>query len=138
RDVERDATVDQERTDRLQACADGFPQTRKAELRNPTPRSGTLRQEHGEEMKFQPGQIMATPGALDAFRASGESPLAFLERHLAGDWGELDEHGTRENELSLQHGWRLLSAYTLSTGVKVWCITEADRSVTTFLLPDEY
>jgi len=89
-------------------------------------------------MKFHPGQIMATPGALDAFRASGESPLAFLERHLAGDWGELDEHDTRENELSLQHGWRLLSAYTLNTGVKVWCITEADRSATTFLLPDEY
>ena len=89
-------------------------------------------------MKFQPGQIVATPGALDAFETSGEAPLAFLERHLAGDWGELDEHDTRENELSLQHGWRLLSAYTLSTGVKVWCITEADRSVTTFLLPDEY
>ena len=89
-------------------------------------------------MKFQPGQIVATPGALDAFEASGESPLAFLERHLAGDWGELDEHDTRENELSLQHGWRILSAYTLNTGVKVWVITEADRSATTFLLPDEY
>lgn len=81
---------------------------------------------------------MATPGALEAFRASGDSPLAFLERHLAGDWGELDEHDVRENELSVQHGWRILSAYTLSTGVKVWIITEADRSVTTFLLPDEY
>jgi hypothetical protein len=89
-------------------------------------------------IKFSPGSIVATPGALEAFRASGESPLAFLERHLAGDWGELDEHDTRENELSLQHGWRILSAYTLSTGVKFWIITEADRSVTTFLLPDEY
>jgi len=89
-------------------------------------------------VKFQPGQIVATPGALEAFRASGESPLAFLERHLAGDWGELDEHDRHENELSLQHSWRLLSAYTLSTGVKFWIITEADRSVTTFLLPDEY
>jgi hypothetical protein len=81
---------------------------------------------------------MATPGALEAFEASGESPLAFLERHLAGDRGELDENDVHENELSLQHGWRLLSAYKLSTGVKVWIITEADRSVTTFLLPDEY
>jgi hypothetical protein len=89
-------------------------------------------------VKFQPGQLMATPGALEAFRASGESPLAFLARHLAGDWGEIDEHDVRENELSLQHGWRILSAYTLSTGVKFWIITEADRSVTTFLLPDEY
>ena len=69
---------------------------------------------------------MATPGALDAFEASGESPLAFLERHLAGDWGELSPEDIRENELSLQHGWRLLSAYRLSTGVKVWVITEAD------------
>jgi hypothetical protein len=75
---------------------------------------------------------------LEAFRASGESPLTFLQRHLAGDWGELDERDTRENELSLQHGWRTLSAYTLTTGVKVWIITEADPSVTTFLLPDEY
>jgi len=89
-------------------------------------------------MKFQPGRVMATPGALGAFEASGESLLAFLERHLAGDWGDLSPEDLRENELSLQHGWRLLSAYTLSTGVKVWCITEADRSVTTFLLPDEY
>ena len=89
-------------------------------------------------MKFQPGQIMATPGALDAFEASGESPLAFLERHLDGDWGDLSPEDIRENELSLQHGWRLLSAYRLSTGVKVWIITEATRESTTILLPSEY
>ena len=88
--------------------------------------------------KFSPGQIAATPGALDAFRASGESPLPFLERHLAGDWGELDENDVRENELGLREGFRLLSSYTLRTGVKFWVITEADRSVTTFLLPEEY
>jgi hypothetical protein len=89
-------------------------------------------------MKFQPGQIVATPGALEAFRASGESPLTFLQRHLAGNWGELDEYDTRENELSLQQGWRILSAYTLSTGVKIWIITEATREPTTILLPSEY
>jgi hypothetical protein len=50
--------------------------------------------------KFGPGSVVATPGALEAFRASGESPLTFLQRHLAGDWGDLDEHDTRENELS--------------------------------------
>ncbi|MGB9237037.1 MAG: hypothetical protein WCC04_21725 [Terriglobales bacterium] len=88
--------------------------------------------------KFSPGQIVATPGALDALRASGESPLSFLERHLAGDWGELGETDVRENELSLQHGWRILSCYRLSTGVRFWVITEADRSATTFLLPEEY
>jgi hypothetical protein len=88
--------------------------------------------------KFGPGSVVATPGALEAFRASGESPLTFLQRHLAGDWGDLDEHDTRENELSLQHGWRILSAYTLSTGVKIWIITEATRESTTILLPSEY
>ena len=52
--------------------------------------------------------------------------------------GDVDEHDRHENELSFQRGWRLLSSYTLSTGVKFWIITEADGSVTTFLLPDEY
>ena len=88
--------------------------------------------------KFSPGQIVATPAALEAFRASGQSPLDFLQRHLTGDWGELDENDVRENELSVEQQWRILSAYTLSTGVKFWIITEADRSVTTFLLPGEY
>jgi hypothetical protein len=89
-------------------------------------------------MTFQPGQIVATPGVLEAFRASGESPLTLLQRHLAGDWRDLSLEDIRENELRLHHGWRTLSAYTLRTGVKFWIITEPDRSVTTFLLPDEY
>ena len=84
------------------------------------------------------GLVVATPGVLEAFRASGDDPIGYLVRHIAGDWGDVDEHDRRENELSLQHGWHLLSAYTLSTGVKIWIITEADRSVTTFLLPEEY
>jgi hypothetical protein len=88
--------------------------------------------------KFSPGQVVATPAALEAFRTSGESPLTYLQRHLAGDWGELDDNDVRENELSLHHGWRILSCYRLSTGVKFWVITEGDRSATTFLLPEEY
>jgi hypothetical protein len=88
--------------------------------------------------KFSPGSIVATPGALEAFRASGESPLTFLQRHLAGDWGELSTEDIRENELSLVHGFHLLSAYRLSDGTKIWVITEADRSSTCFLLPEEY
>jgi hypothetical protein len=90
------------------------------------------------EPKFSPGSVVATPGALKAFRASGDDPLAYLIRHLGGDWGDVDEHDRHENELSLERGWRLLSAYTLKTGVKVWLITEADHSATTFLLPEEY
>jgi hypothetical protein len=89
-------------------------------------------------VKFDPGRIVATPGALAAFEASGEEPLAFLLRHVEGDWGELSLEDIRENERSLEHGWRLLSAYTLSTGVKFWIITEADRSSTCILLPPEY
>ena len=88
--------------------------------------------------KFEPGQIVGTPGALEAFRASGDDLLAYLLRHIAGDWGDVDEHDRHENELSLQNGWRLLSAYTLSDGMRIWVITEADRSATTFLLPEEY
>jgi hypothetical protein len=88
--------------------------------------------------KFSPGQIVATPAALEAFRASGQSPLEFLQRHLAGDWGELSPEDIHENELSVEHGWRVLSCYRLSTGVKFWIITEANRRATTFLLPEEY
>lgn len=88
--------------------------------------------------KFQPGRIVATPGALAALEASGEAPIRYLARHIAGDWGDVDEHDRRENALSLIHGFRLLSAYTLTSGTKIWIITEADRSVTTFLLPEEY
>jgi hypothetical protein len=89
-------------------------------------------------VKFQPGQIVATPGALAAFEEASQSPIEFLRPHLAGDWGELSPEDARENELSVVHDWRILSAYTLSTGTKVWVITEADRSSTCFLLPDEY
>lgn len=89
-------------------------------------------------IKFSPGSIVATPGALAALEASGADPMAYLVRHIAGDWGDVDEHDRRENELSLQNGFRLLSAYTLKTGTKIWIITEADRSATTVLLPEEY
>jgi hypothetical protein len=89
-------------------------------------------------VKFHPGQIVATPGALAALSASGENVLDYFERHLAGDWGEVDEHDRKENELSLREGFRLLSAYTLRDGAKIWVITEADRSSATILLPEEY
>ena len=64
--------------------------------------------------------------------------MAYLVRHIAGDWGNVDEHDRRENELSLVRGFRLLSAYTLNSGTQIWIITEADRSATTLLLAEEY
>jgi len=80
---------------------------------------------------------LATPGALRLLRDAGEDPLSYVFRHASGDWGDLDAHDRRENERSLEHGWRLLSSYPVGEG-RVWVITEADRSVTTILLPDEY
>ena len=89
-------------------------------------------------MKFQLGSLVATPGALQALEQAGQSPMEFLQRHAAGDWGEVDAHDKAENEYSLQQGFRLLSAYRLADGTKIWIITEADRSSTTLLLPEEY
>lgn len=88
--------------------------------------------------RFPLGQVVATPGALDALLMAGQTPAVFLRRHITGDWGEVDEQDRRGNEWSLAHGFRLLSAYILSTGTRVWVITEADRSSTTILLPTEY
>lgn len=88
--------------------------------------------------KFPLGKVVATPGALDALKQAGQDPWRLLARHQKGDWGELSEEDKQENELSVEKGFRILSAYTLRTGVKLWIITEADRSVTTLLLPHEY
>lgn len=86
--------------------------------------------------RFSLGSIVATPGALATL--THEEILAALGRHVRGDWGELCEEDAKENELSVREGFRLLSAYRSLSGVKFWIITEADRSVTTILLPDEY
>ncbi len=89
-------------------------------------------------VKFDLGQVVATPGALAAFEQCGESPADYLRRHQSGDWGDLCREDRQENEYSLLHGFRLLSAYRLRNDVKVWVISEADRSSTTILLPSEY
>jgi hypothetical protein len=88
--------------------------------------------------RFGLGQVVATPGALAALEESGEQPCEFLARHAAGDWGDLSEEDRNENQISLELGFRLLSSYRLKDGAKLWIITEADRSSTTLLLPDEY
>jgi hypothetical protein len=88
--------------------------------------------------RFLMGRLVATPGAIDAMEKAGQNPLEFLQRHWRGDWGEVGPEDAAENELSVAKGFRIMSVYKLATGVKVWVITEADRSVTTILLPDEY
>ena len=87
---------------------------------------------------FPLGQVVATPGALAALEKTGQQPGEFLARHVSGDWGNLDTHDIAENEFSLQHNLRLLSAYHTSAGEKLWVITEADRTSTCILLPEEY
>src|SRR5260370_4691634 len=87
---------------------------------------------------FPLGQIVATPGALAALERAKQTATCFLARHATGDWGELEPTDIAENEYSMAHGFRLLSSYQTGAGEKLWIITEADRSVTTLLLPDEY
>ena len=87
---------------------------------------------------FTLGQVVATPGALSALQKAEQQPAEFLDRHVNGDWGEVLEEDKRENEFSVQHGFRILSAYTTTAGDKIWLLTEADRSFTTILLPSEY
>ena len=87
---------------------------------------------------FPLGQIVATPGAIDALTRANQQPHDFLNRHVAGEWGELENEDKAENDYSLQHGFRILSSYVTVAGEKLWVITEADRSATTLLLPEEY
>jgi len=88
---------------------------------------------------FSLGQVVATPGALTALQKAGQGPQEFLSRHVYGDWGDLCDEDRKENLFSLERGFRLLSRYRTNAGdTKVWVITEADRSVTTILLAEEY
>lgn len=86
---------------------------------------------------FPPGHIVATPGALAAI-GNGDTLARLLSRHLTADWGDLDADDWRANTDALHDGTRLLSAYHLDDGTKIWIITEADRSSTCVLLPSDY
>lgn len=84
------------------------------------------------------GQVAITSGARDALTACGQEARSFLLRHLRGDWGDVTPRDQAANDRALRDGDRLLSAYTVGDGVTLWIITEADRSATTLLLPNEY
>jgi hypothetical protein len=88
--------------------------------------------------RFSPGTIVATPGALAALEATAESAFPYLNRHLRGDWGIVSKADGRLNDRATHEDTRVLSAYTLKDGTKIWIITEADRSSTCILLPEEY
>ena len=87
---------------------------------------------------FELGQVVATPGALAALERAHQAPGEFVARHVAGDWGEVPEEDKTENEVSILNGYRILSAYRTKLGDRLWILSEADRSVTTVLLPEEY
>jgi len=88
------------------------------------------------ESKFPLGLLSATRRLLE--QVSHEDVGVALFRHAVGDWGDLSEEDRATNDAALRDGGRLLSAYTSSVGVQFWIITEADRSATTILLPDDY
>jgi len=93
--------------------------------------------------KFPLGQVVATPGAVEALEKSGESPNKFLSKHVAGDWGDMSLDDKKLNDEALIDHSRIMSSYKTSKGTKLWVITEAaddtgHRECTTILLPEEY
>ena len=87
---------------------------------------------------FALGNVVATPGALDLLDRAATNAAELLQRHQSGDWGNVPPDDAEENLHAIQYGGRLLSSYKLNGNEKLWIITEADRSVTTLLLPQEY
>lgn len=87
---------------------------------------------------FNLGKVVSTPGALDALERAGTPAWELLAKHGRGDWGIVDDEDKQANDAAVSEGSRILSAYRVNTGEKIWVITEADRSSTCLLLPDEY
>ena len=96
------------------------------------------------QSKFPLGQLVMTSGVAARLGEDGENPefdrfvSKSILRHAQGDWGDICESDKRENNVSLLHNFRLFSSYEQEGVPKIWIITEADRSVTTVLFPDEY
>jgi hypothetical protein len=100
---------------------------------------------NAKNIRFKPGRVLATPGAIEALESSGQSLWHYLALHLSGNWGVVDDEDKAANEEALKDGSRLLSAYLLDDAAqtKIWVLTEAadengNREATTALLPDEY
>lgn len=87
---------------------------------------------------FSLGRVVATPGALEELETLGVTPLSLLDRHIAGDWSDMDKEDQQANRQAIKEGSRVFSSYRFPPDTKIWVITEADRSATTILLPEEY
>jgi hypothetical protein len=88
--------------------------------------------------RFLLGRLLATPGALNAFAATGEDPIDYIVRHMNLDPGLLGADDQLQNVRAVRESTRVFSAYELRDGTRIWVITEADRSATTIMLPEEY
>lgn len=91
-----------------------------------------------KEKLFPLGSIVATPDAIRLLADAGKTVVEFISRHETGDWGDLCEEDVEVNREALKNGYRIMSCYHPVPGSRLWIITEADRSVTTLLLPSEY
>jgi hypothetical protein len=89
-------------------------------------------------VRLRLGQLVATPGAIAAMAKAAQDPADLLARHRSGDWGDLDAEDKAANDAAIAQGGRILSAYHLPNGTKLWIITEADRASTCILVPEEY
>lgn len=88
--------------------------------------------------QFPTGQLVITQDVAELIRQGRLNPGAYLSRHLNGDWGDLCDEDRHANDAALKSGDRLLSSYQVTPDLKLWIITEWDRSATTLLLPEEY
>ena len=86
--------------------------------------------------KFKLGRIMVTPNALTSI--TQEEILVGIQRHQAGDWGDVTPESRVANDHALKAGMRIRSAYLSACGIPFWILTEADRSKSTVLLPQDY
>ncbi|MCB1984424.1 MAG: hypothetical protein H6936_08395 [Burkholderiales bacterium] len=97
----------------------------------------SIGKEHSPPL-FPLGKVVATPNALDALDRAAVNAMDLIHRHQHGDWGNVPPSDAEENDRSVEHGFRILSSYPLTEDQNLWIITEADRSVTTLLLPEDY
>ena len=88
--------------------------------------------------KFRLGEVLVTTPLHEHCEKNNFSLLPYLIRHSQCDWGDLCQEDKESNNYALENGERLLSAYKLRDGEKIWIITEWDRSVTTILFPSDY
>lgn len=105
---------------------------------HPEPRTPPVRSPARAALRVPLGRLTATPKALELLNDKGINPVTLLARHHRGDWGDLDAADWQRNDLSLRHGYRVVSNYQITPREAIWIITESDRSETTILHPDDY